>query len=188
MSNGFSIEKTEFDGLKIIKPFFAEDNRGYFLKSYEKDVFKEFGLEGEIFEDFESFSKKNVVRGLHFQTKNPQTKFVRVIFGTVMDVVVDLRKESPTFGKWKSFILSENNHHALWIPAGFAHGFRVLSDEAIVSYKCVGKYEQGFDSGIIWNDTTIGIRWGIEKPIISERDANLQSFAQFCFAINNFEN
>ena len=131
---GFSIEECELKGLKIIHPFFAEDERGFFLKSFEQDIFKTFGLENIISEDFESFSYKNVIRGLHFQTNNPQIKMVRAITGEIMDVAVDLRKDSPTFGKWESVILSGDNHKIFWIPAGFAHGFRVLSEDAIVSY------------------------------------------------------
>lgn len=180
MNTEFNVQDTEFEGLKVITPFYMEDNRGYFLKSVEKDIYKGFGLDVDIYEDFESYSKKDVVRGLHFQTKNPQIKIVRVIKGKINDIVVDLRKNSKTFGKYLSYELSDENHSSLWIPAGFAHGFRVLSDEgAIMSYKCIGKYLKGYDTGIKWNDKDLGIDWEIENPIISEKDENLQGFKEF---------
>ena len=179
MNTQFGKSETEFDGVKLIVPFYTEDNRGYFLKNYEKDIFAEFGLEGTVNEDFESYSKKNVIRGLHFQTKNPQIKLVRVIKGEVWDVIVDLRKESPTFGQWHSFSLSDQNHNELWIPAGFAHGFKVVSDEAVMSYKCIGKYLAGFDTGIRWDDKELAINWNVDSPIVSEKDANLQLFQEF---------
>ncbi len=178
-NTSFSLIDTAFKDVKIITPFYMEDARGYFLKSFERDVFKTFGLNPDLFEDFESYSSKNVIRGLHFQTKNPQIKLVRVIIGSVMDVIVDLRKDSPDFGKWTSFELNDKNHYELWIPAGFAHGFKVLSENAVMSYKCVGKYEKGFDSGIKWNDPDIGVEWNIDNPIISERDKQLMSFKRY---------
>jgi dTDP-4-dehydrorhamnose 3,5-epimerase len=183
MNTNFNIENTKLEDVKIITPFYVEDDRGYFLKSFEKDIFKSFGLNADVFEDFESYSLKNVIRGLHFQTQNPQTKMVRAIRGRVLDVVVDLRKDSETFGKWAGFELSDINHLLLWIPAGFAHGFRVLSDEAVMSYKCVGKYLKGYDTGIKWNDPDLGIEWEISDPIVSNRDNSLQSMKEF---IENF--
>ena len=179
MNTSFKIENTDLEGVKLITPFFMEDQRGYFLKSFEKDVFKSFGVDSDIFEEFDSLSSKDVVRGLHFQTKNPQIKIVRVISGTVMDVVVDLRKDSKTFGQWRSFILSSDNHLSLYIPAGFAHGFRVISENAIMSYKCIGKYDKESDSGIKWNDETLNIDWGINHPLVSERDSVLPSFQEY---------
>ena len=175
----FAYTKTDLEGLIIIHPFYVEDKRGYFLKSFEKDIYKSFGLNGAVFEDFESLSSKNVVRGLHLQTKNPQTKIVRAIKGEIMDVVVDLRPNSKTFGEWRSFILSDKNHDILWIPSGFAHGFKVISNKALVSYKCIGKYEKNYDTGIIWNDKTLMIDWNIDNPIISERDAGLFTFEEY---------
>jgi dTDP-4-dehydrorhamnose 3,5-epimerase len=176
----FDIKDAKIEGVKIITPFYREDNRGYFIKSIERDVFKRFGLDVDIFEDFETYSKKDVIRGLHFQTQKPQIKIVRAIRGKIFDVVVDLRKTSETFGMWEGFELSDQNHWIVWIPAGFAHGFRVLSDDAVVSYKCVGKYLKEYDTGICWNDPDIGIDWGIENPVVSERDARLMGFREFC--------
>ena len=179
MSNDFECTNTVFKGLKIIKPFYVCDERGYFLKDFEKEIFDSFGMHSEIFEEFETFSTKNVIRGLHFQNKNPQIKIVRVIRGEIMDVVVDLRKNSETFGQWASFILSNSNHDILWIPAGFAHGFRVLSDTAIVSYKCIGKYEKEYDTGIVWCDPILNIDWQVDNPIVSNRDRKLPNFENF---------
>lgn len=164
---------------KIITPFMAEDQRGYFLKSFEKDIFQQMGLNGTIQEDFESFSTQGVIRGLHFQTKNPQIKLVRAITGTIYDVIVDLRKKSPSFGKWKGVILSGENFKGLWVPAGFAHGFQVLSENALVNYKCIGKYEKGYDSGIKYNDKELNIDWKEGNIIVSDRDNALQSFYEF---------
>ena len=179
MNTDFFAEDLEIKGVKLITPFYREDNRGYFLKSLEKDVFREWGLCAEIYEDFESYSKKGVIRGLHFQTKNPQVKIVRAIKGTIHDVVVDLRKDSETFGKYADAILSEENHKSLWVPEGFAHGFEVLSEDAIMSYKCIGKYLAGFDTGIYWNDSDLAIEWQTKDPIVSEKDAALMSFREF---------
>ncbi len=164
---------------KIITPFMAEDQRGYFLKSFEKDIFSQMGLNGAIQEDFESFSTQGVIRGLHFQTKNPQIKLVRAITGTIYDVIVDLRKNSPSFGKWIGVTLSGENFKSLWIPAGFAHGFQVLSENAIVNYKCIGKYEKGYDSGIKYDDRELNIDWKNGSIIVSDRDKSLQSFCEF---------
>ena len=179
MNSKFDIIDTELPGVKIITPFYMEDNRGYFLKSLEKDVFKSFGLDVDIYEDFESYSKKNVIRGMHFQTKVPQIKIVRAIKGSVYDVVVDLRKDSKTFGKWIGVELTEENHLSLWVPAGFAHGFKVISEDAIMSYKCIGKYLSGYDTGIKWNDKGLNINWQIEDPIVSEKDQELLSLSEF---------
>ena len=179
MNAEFSIQDLSMDGVKLITPFYVEDNRGYFLKSLEKDVFKEWGLSVEIYEDFESYSKKGVIRGLHFQTQNPQVKIVRAIKGTIHDVIVDLRSGSPTFGKYIDLILSEKNHQSLWVPRGFAHGFEVLSEDAIMSYKCIGKYSKGSDTGIKWNDEELKIKWETKEPIVSEKDDALMTFREF---------
>ncbi|MGI6745531.1 MAG: dTDP-4-dehydrorhamnose 3,5-epimerase [Firmicutes bacterium ADurb.Bin300] len=179
----FKFEKLQFDGLYLISPFLAEDNRGYFLKNYEKEVFEKAGIDTDVFEAFESLSVKGVVRGLHFQTDNPQSKIVRCITGRIYDVVVDIRKDSPTFGKWAGVYLDDVSKQSVFIPKGFAHGFITLSDNAISSYICSGKYSKGTDTGVVWNDSDIGIDWpmeGIDNIIISERDSQLQSFKAYC--------
>ena len=179
MKSNFEIQDLLLDGVKLITPFYVEDNRGYFLKSVEKGIFGEWGLNADIYEDFESYSKKGVIRGMHFQTQNPQVKLVRAIKGTIHDVIVDLRRNSKTFGKYVDVILSEENHNCLWVPEGFAHGFEVLSEDAIMSYKCVGKYLEGYDTGIRWNDARLALPWCTEAPIVSEKDAALMTFDEF---------
>lgn len=175
----FSVEDGGLDGLKVITPFYEEDDRGYFLKSFEQQVYSSLGLENEISEDFESFSRKGVIRGMHFQARKPQIKAVRVIMGEVHDIAVDLRLGSPTFGRYADFILSDQNHLILWIPKGFAHGFEVLSENAVMSYKCIGKYEAGYDSGILWNDHELNLPWQTRNPVVSVRDSRLQTLGEF---------
>lgn len=179
MNTCFEIKEMSIEGVKLITPFYSEDSRGYFLKSVEKDVFKKWGMDIDIYEDFESYSKKNVIRGMHFQTQHPQVKLVRAIRGMIHDVVVDLRRNSETFGQYVDVILSEENHNSLWVPAGFAHGFEVLSEDAIMSYKCVGKYLAGYDTGICWNDTDLNLPWQTKAPVVSDKDATLMSFQEF---------
>lgn len=180
----FSFEETYMKGVYLINSFSVEDNRGYFVKDFEKEIFTQNGLDIDLYESFESFSWKNVIRGLHFQTSEPQAKLVRAISGDIYDVIVDLRAGSETFGKWEGFNLTEKNKRSLFIPKGFAHGFCVNSDTAIVSYKCVGKYHAGTDSGIVWNDKDLSINWGIQDPIISERDSKLMTFKHFTLNFN----
>lgn len=172
----FHFEALDIKGLFIIQPFYMEDERGYFMKNYEKNVFAQAGIETNIFEQFETFSKKNVVRGLHYQSVEPQSKLVRVIHGEIYDVAVDIRVGSPTFKQWRGILLSSHNQKQFFIPSGFAHGFLVLSDEALVSYTVSGKYLKKYDTGIVWNDPDIGIDWPIksdEDLIISEKDKGL---------------
>lgn len=180
MNTTFQIQEMKIDGVKLITPFYMEDGRGYFLKSIEKDVFKKWGIDIDIYEDFETYSKKNVIRGLHFQTRHPQVKLVRVIKGVVHDVIVDLRRDSGTFGQYVDLILSAENRSSLLVPAGFAHGFEVLSEDAIMSYKCIGKYLAEFDTGICWNDADLNIPWHTMSPIVSDKDAALMTFCEFC--------
>lgn len=179
MCNKFSCMNLEIEDVKLITPFYMEDERGYFLKSIEKDIYKEWGLDADVYESFETYSKKGVIRGLHFQTVNPQAKIVRVIKGEIRDVVVDLRCESETFGEYIAVNLSEANRNILWVPQGFGHGFEVLSEDALVSYTCVGKYLKEYDTGIRWNDEDLGIVWNTKEPIVSQKDAMLQTFQQF---------
>ncbi|MDE7048005.1 MAG: dTDP-4-dehydrorhamnose 3,5-epimerase [Lachnospiraceae bacterium] len=175
----FNIQDLPLQGAKLISPFYIQDERGYFQKNYEKDIFEQWDLCTDIYESFESSSKRGVIRGLHFQTLKPQSKIVRVIRGTVRDVIVDLRKDSETFGKYIDVILSDKNHLSLWVPKGFAHGFEVLSEEAITSYICIGKYLKSYDSGIRWNDKELNIKWETKYPIVSDRDSRLMSFREY---------
>lgn len=181
MVKNFSFHRTEIDGLMLIDPFISYDNRGYFMKYYEKDIFFKNGVVLNSYEETESFSRKGVLRGLHFQTINPQSKLIRVIKGEIFDVAVDLRPESSTFGKWQGFYLSEYNKQMLFIPENFAHGFLTISDEAVISYVFGDRYLKDYDSGIIWKDEYINVDWPLDKIeslIISERDRNFIGFKE----------
>lgn len=184
MIKNFNFKKNRINGLIEIQAFNAPDNRGDFTKDYSEIIFKENSLQHEIKESFYTTSQKGVVRGLHFQREKQQAKLVRCISGHIFDVVVDLRKDSPTFKEWQGFDLTGENHKELLIPCGCAHGFLVL-EEAIVSYKCSQIFYKEFDDGIIWNDPDIGVLWPLEKIggvgniIISDKDSNLQSFELF---------
>lgn len=163
--------KTEISGLLIIKPKVFGDDRGYFFESYNKDNFIKAGIDVEFLQDNVSKSKKSTIRGLHYQIgEKAQGKLCKVIYGKVLDVAVDLRFGSPTYGKHFSYELSEENHTQLWIPHGFAHGFSVLSDEAIFSYKCTALYSKEHERAIIFNDPDLNIDWKVENPIVSEKD------------------
>lgn len=182
MNQQFEIEETEIEGLKIVHPFIAYDERGFFMKTYEKDFFAAHGIVLNNYEDMTTCSKQGVIRGLHFQVECPQDKYITVSVGAIYDVVVDLRKGSETFGKWKGIELSEENKLGFYIPRGFAHGFMALSEIVKFHYRCGEKYMSNSDSGIRWDDAEIGIKWkdvGIE-PILSERDKKLMSFRTFC--------
>ena len=180
MSN-FTFEKTPIEGLVVITPKVFGDDRGYFMETYSKKEFEEIGLNYNFVQDNQSKSKKGVLRGLHLQLKYPQGKLVRVIKGEVFDVGVDLRADSPTYGKWFGAILSEENKKQLYIPPCFAHGFVVLSDEAEFVYKCTEFYHGEDEGGIIWNDPDIGIEWpidDIDELIFSEKDEQWPTLAE----------
>lgn len=163
--------KTEIEGVYIIEPKVFGDNRGYFMETYNENEFRANGLDYTFVQDNQSKSKKGVLRGLHFQKTHPQAKLVRVLEGEVLDVAVDLRKGSETYGKWVGVVLSEENKKMFMIPRGFAHGFVVLSDSATFAYKCDEFYHPEDDGGIAWNDPDVGIDWQYEgEPILSEKD------------------
>tara|TARA_B100000963_G_C22529318_1_gene626835 strand:- start:207 stop:749 length:543 start_codon:yes stop_codon:yes gene_type:complete len=168
--------KTSIDGLLLFKPNIIYDDRGYFMQSFEKKYFEKILNNINFIQDNESQAKRGVLRGLHFQnTPFEQSKLVRVIYGKVQDVVVDLRRGSPTFGKYESFILSSTNKNQLFIPKGFAHGFLTLSEEAIFSYKIDNKYSPDHEVGIRYNDPVLKIKWDLphKKIILSEKDKKL---------------
>lgn len=178
----FSFSKLDFKDLFLVNSFFSEDTRGNFVKCFEKDVFESNGIQFICNELFITTSAKYVIRGLHFQTDNPQAKLVSVISGQVFDVVVDLRKKSNTYGKWRGFYLSKENRNSLYIPRGCAHGFLSLSDNSMVSYICDGAYDNSSDTGVLFNDPDIGIEWPIpdmSHAVISNRDSELMSFKAF---------
>lgn len=176
------LENTGIEGLKVIKPTVFEDERGYFMETYNKESFaQDLSITTEFVQDNQSCSKKGVLRGLHFQKEFPQTKLVRVVNGWVYDVAVDLRKGSPTFGKAYGVLLSAKNKLQFFIPRGFAHGFLVLSDMAEFVYKCDDFYHPNDEGGIMWNDPSIGIKWpleGIEQIILSEKDQKWPTLAE----------
>lgn len=179
----FEFEKTEIDDVILVKPKVFGDERGFFMETYKESDFEKAGIKDKFVQDNYSKSVKGVLRGLHFQ-KPPmeQGKLVRCVKGKIYDVAVDIRKDSPTFGKWTACELSEDNRYMLWIPKGFAHAFLTLSDEAEIMYKVSGaEYSPEHDSGIIWNDSYLNIEWplqeyGIDKPSLSEKDSILKTF------------
>ena len=169
----FNFIETKIKDLYIIEPKVFGDDRGYFMESYNRRDFVEAGLDMVFVQDNESKSKKGVLRGMHFQTKFTQGKLVRVTQGEVYDVAVDLRKGSPTYGQWEGVLLSAENKRQFYVPEGFAHGFLVLSDEAVFNYKCTNLYAPEYDGGLLWNDPEVGIEWpldGIDEIILSEKD------------------
>ncbi|MCL4156871.1 UNVERIFIED_CONTAM: hypothetical protein GTU68_044835 [Idotea baltica] len=173
------IEKTFIKDLLIITPPIFSDDRGYFSESYNKKSVENL-ITDEFKQDNESLSHKGVLRGLHFQSPpHAQAKLVRVITGSVLDVVVDLRKDSATYGKHFKQILSSKNKIQLYVPKGFAHGFLVLEDDTIFSYKCSDYYKKESEKAILWNDKTLNIDWKIKTPIISEKDKIAEKFANF---------
>jgi dTDP-4-dehydrorhamnose 3,5-epimerase len=174
------IIETEIPDLLIIKPQVFEDDRGYFFESYNLEKFVNAGIDVNFVQDNESKSMKNVLRGLHFQAPPfAQGKLVRVMRGAVLDVAVDLRKESPTYGKWASIVLTESNKFMYWIPAGMAHGFLTLEDNTVFFYKCTNVYNKPSEGSIRWNDPSLGIKWGIENPILSAKDQTAPLFELF---------
>jgi len=175
------IEKFEIEGLILFTPKIFKDDRGLFFESFNQKIFNEaIGEKINFVQDNISVSKKNVVRGLHFQ-KPPfgQGKLVRVIQGRVIDVAVDIRKNSPTYGKHIALELSEENKNSFWIPEGFAHGFVALEDDTIFSYKCTNFYNHQSEDAILWNDKDLNIDWKVKSPILSEKDKISQSFNTF---------
>ena len=177
----FEFKKCPIEGLYEIQPKVFGDSRGYFFEVYSKKDFFEAGLTMDFVQDNQSSSSKGVLRGLHFQKQHPQGKLVRAVSGRVYDVAVDLRKGSPTFGKWHGVLLDAEKQNQFYIPQGFAHGFYVLSDSAVFAYKCTDFYHPEDEGGLMWNDPTIAVDWasvseGI-KPVLSEKDGKHPSFS-----------
>lgn len=163
--------KTDIEGVVLIQPKVFGDDRGYFLESYNQKRYQDAGIAGTFVQDNLSFSRRGVLRGLHFQNPNPQGKLVSVPMGEVFDVAVDIRKGSPTFGRWVGFHLSGDNKRQLWVPPGLAHGFLVLSEQALFSYKCTDYYSPKDEQCILWNDPDIGIEWPIKTGLeLSAKD------------------
>lgn len=177
----FKFIDTGIEGMFLVEPTVFEDNRGYFMETYNENDFRDAGYDLTFVQDNQSKSSKGVLRGLHLQVKYPQGKLVRVIKGEVFDVGVDLRSDSKTYGKWFGAILSDENKRQLYVPPKFAHGFLVLSDEAEFVYKCTEFYHGEDEGGIIWNDEDIGIDWPLEdidEVILSEKDKEWQKLKE----------
>lgn len=175
--------ETSIPDVYIIEPSVFGDDRGYFMETYSEEEFAQIGINNKFVQDNQSKSKKGVLRGLHFQKENTQAKLVRVLQGKVFDVAVDLRPSSSTYGKWEGVILSEENKKMFMIPRGFAHGFLVLSDTAVFTYKCDDVYNHEADGGLAWNDPEVGIVWPMEgltqeELLTSQKDANWPSLEQ----------
>lgn len=179
---GFKFAETSIRSLMCIRPFSAEDRRGGFMKSFEREIFRQQGINFDTAEAFYTHSAKGVLRGLHFQRGNCQDKLVQVLHGAVYDVAVDLREGSESFGEWEGFYLSAENRQLLYIPKGFAHGFLALEDDTLFSYLCGDRYDPESDGGIRWNDPQLAIQWPLEQigaPILSEKDAALPTLEEF---------
>ena len=168
------IIETPLPGVRIIEPRIFRDDRGFFLESYNADRFAAHGLPAEFRQDNHSHSRRGVIRGLHYQLRRPQGKLVSVVRGEVFDVAVDIRRGSPTFGRWFGTVLTEQEPRYLWIPPGFAHGFCTLSESADFVYKCTDVYTADDDRGVLWSDPGIGIEWPCADPVISSRDRQLE--------------
>lgn len=175
------IEYTPFQGLIIIEPTVFKDDRGYFFEPYNEARFRiETGINASFVQDNESMSNQGVLRGMHFQVPpKAQAKLIRVSRGSVLDVVVDLRKTQPTYGQHFKTILSANNKKQLYVPEGFAHGFKVLEDQTIFTYKCSNYYSKDHDRALLWSDPDFGIDWEIDHPILSEKDRNAPRLKDF---------
>ena len=174
------IIKTPLEGLLVIKPRIFGDDRGYFFESWSKQSFAEVGLDLDFVQDNQSLSNKGVLRGLHFQNSPyEQGKLVRVIKGAVLDVALDIRKNSPTYGQHLSVELSEENKTLVWIPPGFAHGFATLKDNTVFTYKCTEVYNKESEGALLWNDKDLNINWKVNDPLVSEKDLVAGNFKNF---------
>jgi dTDP-4-dehydrorhamnose 3,5-epimerase len=174
------IQPTELQGVVVIEPEVYSDARGYFLETFNAKAFAEAGISEQFVQDNQSHSNRGVLRGLHYQQEQAQGKLIHVLLGEIFDVVVDLRPESSTYGKWSGFNLSAREQKTIWIPKGFAHGFYTLSEAADVSYKVTEFYAPQHERVILWNDPDLAIRWPLQgKPILSEKDKAGHSFREF---------
>lgn len=180
--SGLSVKELSIPGVFLIEPPYSEDGRGCFYKVFVEEDFAAAGLPLHCSEEFFSVSKRHVIRGMHFQSFHPQIKLVQVLAGAVYDVVVDLREDSPCFGKWTGIELSAENRRGLYIPRGCAHGFLALRDGSMMRYLCDGRYDKDTDTGISYCDPEIGVEWPLppgEEPIVGERDRRQMSFEEF---------
>lgn len=173
------VEQLPLGGLLLLKPRVFRDGRGFFVETYSEPRYRSVGIDKTFVQDNHSQSMRRTLRGLHYQSSPGQAKLIRVTSGSIYDVAVDIRPESPTFGQWYGAILDAYEHAQLYVPVGFAHGFCVMSDLADVVYKVSSVYDAKTECGIRWNDPDIGVKWPIEDPILSERDQQTESFADY---------
>lgn len=174
------IVKTPIEGLLVIKPDVFADNRGYFFETYNEEKFRQLGLRTDFVQDNESCSSKGVVRGLHFQAPPfAQAKLIRVVRGSVLDFALDIRRGSPTYGRYFSVKLDDKEKNMFFIPEGFAHGFLTLEDDTVFSYKCTALYNKQSERGLLWNDKKLNIDWTIAEPILSDKDKLWGKFDEF---------
>ena len=173
------ITELNLPGVLLVEPRVFGDSRGYFLESWQLGRYAEAGISGPFVQDNLSYSRYGVLRGLHFQKPNTQGKLVHVLAGSVFDVAVDIRYGSPHFGKWAGATLSSENHHQLYVPQGFAHGFCVTSETALFAYKCTDTYNADAESSILWSDPGIGIEWPVDAPILSTKDTGAPRLDEF---------
>jgi len=171
--SGLTVIPGALPGVLLVQPRVFPDARGYFTESYHAGKYAEAGFPKPFVQDNYSYSVKGVLRGLHSQIRQPQGKLVFVVQGEIFDVAVDVRRGSPTFGKWEGHTLSSANNHQLYVPEGFIHGFVVLSDSALVMYKCTALYNPQDEQGVAWNDPDIGIEWPVKHPVLGSKDVNL---------------
>ncbi len=175
----FNIIEENLNGLVLIEPKVFGDARGFFMETFRADLFEELALPSKFVQDNHSKSRKGVLRGMHFQWNPPQGKLIRVTSGRVFAVEVDIRPGSPTLGKWYGTELSEENKRQLWVPPGFANGFHALSEYVEMQYKCTAIWNKEGESAILWDDPEVGIDWGAENPILSEKDSNAQTLSEW---------
>jgi len=171
------ITESRIKGVFLVEPKVFEDDRGYFFESFRNSQLKEAGFDIKFVQDNVSKSYQGTIRGLHYQIESPQDKLITCLYGEILDVAVDVRKDSPTFGNYVAFKISEKNHRSLLVPKGFAHGFSVLSESAIISYKCSDYYNKEGERGIRWDDPLIRINWDVSRPILSEKDKKQPLFS-----------
>lgn len=178
---------TQLPGVIVIEPDVFRDDRGFFVETYHAEKYRAAGIHGPFVQDNHSRSTRGTLRGLHLQLQRPQAKLVRAIEGEIYDVAVDVRRGSPTFGRWTGVTLSAENFKQCYVPAGFAHGFSVISETAQVEYKCTDLYDPGSEIGIAWDDPDLAVRWPVERPILSRRDRENPRLAQLGDRLPLFE-
>ena len=170
--------ETKLDGVVLVEPQVFGDERGFFVETFSRDAWREMGVDVEFVQHNHSRSVKNTLRGIHFQTEPGQAKLVRCVRGEIIDVAVDLRRGSPTYGQWEAHVLDDSNHRQLFVPVGFGHGFAVLSDVADVAYQVSSLFDPATEAGIAWNDPEVGVDWQVSEPLLSERDKKAPKLAE----------